>query len=307
MSNPQKYLFLLNPIAGGVDKEELIHLIENLSWNTLPQILWTEPDTGGYLKAMLISSPCDVLVAVGGDGTVRLAAEAVVGTDIRLGIIPMGSGNGLAKDLGLPQDPEEAITHLLESAPQPVDVITINGYRMYHIGDTGLNAQIVEDYAQGTFRTIGAYALQLFKYYFTFSPQQATIEIDGITVFDGEAVLVALCNGQRYGSDLILNPNGDVSDGKFEVVVMRPFNKALGPSLFLDLLQGDLDTEYFHTWSATNCHITTDEAWPWQIDGEFIGHSNTLEARIDVGIIQVLKYNSYHGIDSKTVSLALYR
>jgi diacylglycerol kinase (ATP) len=288
MATRQKYLFVINPVAGGEDKAALIELIEAKEWATKPSILWTEPDTDLYLKAIIAGNGYDAVVAVGGDGTVRLAAEALVNTKLPLGIIGYGSGNGLAKDLGLPLDIQAALKTIIEGTPKAIDAIRINGKLCFHIGDTGLNALVVQLYGESTFRTLASYGWQLLRCYFSFEPAAVKLSIDGKLVFEGEAVAVALCNGNRYGSDLIINPDGDPADGYFEVIVAKPFSKAIGPSLFIELLQGKVNPAYFENYSAQTCTLTIKKPWPIQIDGEFLETIGYLEGRIEPGILQVL-------------------
>jgi diacylglycerol kinase family enzyme len=289
MTERQKYLFVINPVAGGSNKSEITDLIEEVLWGKKPHIWWTEVGNEKEFRRYVNPKEYDALVAIGGDGTVKMVAEALVGTEVPLGIVPMGSGNGLAKDLGLSLIPEEALLQIVQGKPIPLDAVKINGQLSFHIGDTGLNALIVEKYAEGNFRTLGAYALQLLKFYFSHGPTLVRVHINGALVYAGEALMVAFCNGRQYGSNLIINPLGDVSDGVFEVVVLKPFSKTVGPSLYLELMNGEIDPEYFLHFPAISCNVELETDWPFQVDGEYIAKTREYNAEMIPGIIHILK------------------
>jgi diacylglycerol kinase family enzyme len=290
MLDRQKYLFIVNPVAGGEDKSELLEAIAHKNWHKSPTFFETTPTTKWLEIEQIISKEkFDVVVAIGGDGTVRLVAEALQHQNIPMGIIPMGSGNGLAKDLGISLMPLDALEVVLHGKPCPLDALSVNGHFCVHIGDAGLNASIVQDYALGNFRTMGAYAWHLLRYYFSFEPNNITLKMSGLISYEGEALLVAFCNGKQYGSDLIINPKGILNDGEFEVIVLKPFFKAVGPALFLELMNGELDPEYFLTFKGKSCEISMTQPWPWQLDGEFMGQSTSLNVTVLNNRVHYLK------------------
>ena len=289
MTNRQKYLFLINPVAGGRDKHGLIDLIEDMPWAAPPHILWLNPETDARLLHDLICADAyDAVVAAGGDGTVHLVARALIGTDLPLGILPMGSGNGLAKDLGLPLAEAEALQTLFYGTAKPLDGLWVNQKPCFHISDLGLNARVIKDYASGSFRTLKAYAWHLLRFYFSAGPNQVRLSVDGVPVYDGAAYLVALCNGMRYGSDLIINPRGKPDDGLAEVVILKYFPKSAGPDILLDLMTGNLDPDYFACFTGKQFSIELQQPWPWQVDGEYGGEVSVCEASVWPGLIQVL-------------------
>lgn len=289
MTARQKYLFVLNPIAGDADKSDLVDLIEEKFGDRLPEILWTEPDTESYLADIIHAGQYDAVVAAGGDGTVHMVAEALRGTEIPLGILPMGSGNGLAKDLGLPLRPEDALYTVLAGEPATIDGIELNGSRYYHIADAGLNAHVIRDYALGSFRTVRAYAWHLLKFYFSAGASPIEVTVDGSIAFQGAALMISFCNGRRYGSDIIINPQGKLDDGLIEIVVLRDFPKSAGPGLLLELMDGELDPEYLSVFQGKEIHVKTEHAWPWQIDGEFLGYDTEFQARMVPQVLRVIR------------------
>ncbi len=289
MTSRQKYLFLINPVAGGRDKHGLIDLIEELPWAVRPHILWLEQEMHAQeLHNLICTDKYDAVVAAGGDGTVHLVARALIGTGVPLGILPMGSGNGLAKDLGLPLAEADAIQTLFFGTPKPLDGIWVNQKPCFHLSDMGLNARVIRDYASGSYRTLKAYAWHLLRFYFSAGPNQLKLTIDGEQVYDGDAYLVAVCNGMRYGSDLFINPRGKPDDGLAEVVVLKYFPKSAGPDILLDLMTGNLDPDYFECFTGKQILLELKHPWPWQVDGEYGGESTTCEAQIQPGLIQVL-------------------
>lgn len=289
MTSRQKYLFLINPIAGDRDKHGLIDLIEDLPWAVRPHILWLEQEMhAAELHNLICADKYNAVVAAGGDGTVHLVARALIGTGVPLGILPMGSGNGLAKDLGLPLEEADAIQTVFYGTPKPLDGIWVNRKPCFHISDLGLNARVIKEYSTGSFRTLKAYAWHLLRFYFSAGPNQLVLTLDGKQAYAGDAYLVAVCNGMRYGSDLFINPQGKPDDGRAEVVVLKNFPKSAGPDILLDLMTGNLDLDYFECFSGKEILLELEKPWPWQVDGEYSGEATVCEAQIQPGLIQVL-------------------
>lgn len=285
----QRYLFVINPASGAEDKQPLLDALEQAGPADYYSIYWSEPGDEALLKTWIDSGAYAVAVAAGGDGTVAAVAHACIGTHVSLAILPMGSGNGLAKDLRIGGDWLYALEHLREWPAQPTDAIAINGSRCFHLADAGLNAQVIQQYQAENLRTTKAYAWQLIKAYLAAEPWQGTLYTDGIEALSGSLYLVALCNGRSYGSDVIINPHGRPDDGRMEVVVLREFPKTAGLGLLFDLLAGDTSSPYFATFSCHTARLEAKGPVALQIDGEAIEATNRLEAWVLPGALQVIR------------------
>jgi len=281
-------ILIVNPIAGNVDKSEMITATENFAKSKgFDCILYEttgKKDCATLRKLYKEYLPERIIVA-GGDGTVKMVAEAVEDYDVILGILPAGSANGLAVDLNLPSSIEENLEIAFNDNCIAMDMICINGIKSLHLSDLGLNAQLVKNYENSSTRGMLGYALQAIT---TLSekevPFKATISANGQTKTT-MAQMVVIANSQKYGTGVTINPNGIMNDGKFEIVILRNldllvFGKIVTGNIPLD----SDDVEIISTDCAT---ITTNVPISFQIDGEYIGRKRKLNISILPGQMKV--------------------
>jgi|GEM_PF-5267218 len=287
MNELQKYLFITNPVAGGQNKEDIMTYVASYPNLNSPEILYTQPNT--KLNWDKLDSKPTILVAVGGDGTVAEAAELARQGNVPLGIIPMGSGNGLAKDMGISLDPYQALRHIIQGKVTAFDSFYINERLALHMADVGLNAHIIEEYAQYPFRTLGSYAVHMLRCFLTHDAKPMRLFVDAALVWAGQAYMVAFCNGRSYGSNLILNPVGNLADGQIEAIVVPEFSKTLGPALYLELLNGELDPAYFISFAGSRFTLATEYPSQWQADGEFLGNESNFTIKVMPSSVLIIK------------------
>lgn len=164
-----------------------------------------------------------IVVAAGGDGTINLVASVILNQNIKLGIIPIGSANGLASELGIPNRIKDALQLILNGNPRPFDVIRINEQNIsLHLSDVGINARIIKEFEKEGKRGLKAY----FKHFVIelVKPQPAflcTIVANGRT-FTHRAYMTLIANCNKYGTGAVINPSGKWDDGEFELIVIRP-------------------------------------------------------------------------------------
>ena len=274
-------LMVVNPISGDVDKSVFIQ--EAKFYADDLNIRFILYETTGKNDEEQIRSLCDlhqperVLVA-GGDGTIKMVAEALEECDIIIGILPAGSANGLSVDLDLPSDLMDNIKIAFHNAPMEMDMIRINGKKSMHLSDLGLNAELVKNYESGTTRGKLGYALQ------TFSTLSGMKEPFSAKIFANDeqvnvtARIIIIANSQKYGTGVNVNPNGKMDDGKFEIVII----KNLDLFVFGQIISGNmpLDSEDVLIISTDKATIKTEIPIPFQIDGEYIGEEKVLEIDI---------------------------
>lgn len=282
MSQQKKYLFVINPISGGIDKTALIEttkeFAEKEGVELIPVETTGENDEKNIKEFYNKYKPERILVA-GGDGTIKLAAEALENQDVILGILPAGSANGLSVDLGLPDDIEENLKIAFYGDYIEMDMVSINGKRSLHLSDIGINAELIKKYEEGSIRGKLGYALQAFN---TLSSLQdifrVKVKADG-HVIETDARMVVIANTQKYGTGVTINPIGIMDDGKFEIVIL----KNLDISIISKILAGNIiitTGEDVDIISAEEAEITTNVPVCFQIDGEYYGEVQKIEARI---------------------------
>ncbi|HEX8427485.1 diacylglycerol/lipid kinase family protein [Hymenobacter sp.] len=286
-------LFVLNPISGDLDKAELEQTITNYCTERGRQATFyhtTGTDDLTKLRRYLDLHSFDAVFAAGGDGTVSLVAEALLERGIPLGILPLGSGNGLSKDLQIPQDTGEALHLIWRHQLRVIDTLLIGGHFSAHLADLGFNALVVERFDQGETRGPGAYVRIATQEFLGYEPATYHIETDQET-WDGAAFMVTIANANTFGSNVVINPDSDLDDGQFEICVIEPFPNAAAPGILYDLYTSGFDTSiYTRRLCCRRASIEVPEVQEVlvQIDGEPKTLPNPVEVEINHHSLQVL-------------------
>ena len=275
-------LMVVNPISGDMDKADFTETAKLFAEKEGMDFFVYE--TTGKNDEEAIRQQCEkynphrVLIA-GGDGTIKIVADALHDFDVVMGILPAGSANGLSVDLNLPSSLEENLTIAFNNNFMEMDMVCINEVKSLHLSDLGLNAQLVKNYEESSTRGMMGYALQAIT---TLSEQEepftATITTNNRTI-ETVARMIVIANSQKYGTGVTINPNGKMNDGKFEIVILKNldllvFGKIITGNMPLDSAN---DVEIISTDKAT---ITTNFPVSFQIDGEYIGKESMLDIHI---------------------------
>lgn len=280
MKNAKKFLFVVNPISGDLDKTEILSAVSEYAQNQGVEVVKYETtgknDKQSILELYELHLPQRILVA-GGDGTIKLVAEAVEEHDVILGILPAGSANGLSVDLNLPGTLEENLEIAFHNEALALDMVCINGERSLHLSDIGLNAALIKNYENSSVRGKIGYALQSIATLQENDAFEAIVVANGKTV-QTEARMIVIANSQRYGTGVTINPLGKMDDGKFEIVIL----KTLDLVLFGKIVTGNmpLDTGEIEIISADKATVSTKVPVHFQIDGEYFGEETKLDVYI---------------------------
>lgn len=246
-------LFVINPIAGrgkqyNIDRYIMAH-IDRQKFNS--ELIYTKyPKHAAELGKAGILDSMDAVVAVGGDGSVNEVARNLAGGSRRLGIIPMGSGNGLARHLKLPLDAVKAIKRINAYEHRIIDTATINGQLFLNVAGVGFDAEISNRFAVFGKRGFLSYFRLSVNTFRTYHPAFYRLEVDG-KVYEKEAFLIAIANGSQYGNNASIAPLARLDDGKLDVCLVKPlsyrtmhrfsyhlFNKSLHLTNFCEFYQG---------------------------------------------------------------------
>lgn len=264
-------LFVINPIAGDIEKEDLEEGIVTICEEhdiTYDIYRTTGEKDKETIKAKMAENAYDAVFAAGGDGTVSIVASLLIGSATPLGIIPLGSGNGLSKDLDIPQDTEESLELIHRNIIRNIDTITLNGHPSIHLSDLGFNALVVKGFCEGGTRGPGSYARVALQEYLGYESKTYRIETD-IETFEGKAFMVTIANANAFGSNANINPNGVLNDGRFEICLIEPFPKAAGIAILYKLYTDSIDTSvYTRRLSCKTATIYNLEHEVMHIDGE---------------------------------------
>ena len=284
-----KLFFVINPVSGGKEKtnwEEKIRTYFKQSPHEMEFFLLTGKDDTSSVQHYIDTIKPDRVVGVGGDGTIKMLAQMLYHTPLPLGIIPAGSANGMAKELGIPADVETALDIVVNREASPIDVIKIDDKEIcIHLSDLGLNAMLVKQFEKSKSRGMWGYGKAVFRMLWEKQKMYVTIQTDAQTE-KRKAYMVAIANASKYGTGATINPDGKVDDGVFEIVVIRKLNLVeLGKSLFSESSFHPDRIEIFKAKSAT---LSTLNKTYFQVDGEYRGKVKEVKAEIQTGCLQVL-------------------
>ncbi|PWB23409.1 diacylglycerol/lipid kinase family protein [Flavobacterium sp. HTF] len=274
-------IFVVNPISGDLDKTDLIDAVNEFSITNNFHLTVYETTGKQDIKALQLlyeEHKPDRIVVAGGDGTIKMVAEAMEQHDVIIGVLPAGSANGLSVDLNLPNTIEENLKIAFLNHYIEMDMICINGKKSIHLSDIGLNADLVKNYEESNLRGFWGYALQAYTTLVDYNePFVATITTNKETSIH-PARMIVIANSQKYGTGVTINPNGVVNDGKFELVIL----KSLDLLLLGKIITGNMpiDSDDIVIISTDKATITTDYPVNFQIDGEYCGAQTSLEIHI---------------------------
>lgn len=239
----KKIIFVVNPISGTQSKELILSLLETrmnktkYTWN----VAYTE--RAGHaveIAAKAATEGVDVVVAIGGDGTINEIARSLVHTDTALGIIPCGSGNGLARHLHIPMDPKKALDILDEGRTDIIDYGKINESKFFCTCGVGFDAFVSLKFAHAGKRGLLTYLEQTLQESLKYQPETYELETEnGITNY--KAFLIACGNASQYGNNAYIAPQATLTDGLLDVTILEPFTVLDVPSLAFQLFNKTID------------------------------------------------------------------
>ena len=224
-SMSRKILFIVNPNAGKRISDRIIEIIrKEFPQNIYYQVVvWKDKDHFEEIAGLLKTQDYTDAVAVGGDGTVNYVARTILGTGINLGIVPIGSGNGLARSLGLSMSIEVVIRQIAEGRTVTIDNGVVNGIPFFCTSGIGFDAHIGNLFASLTKRGLQGYVKITLREIFRYRAKYYTLQFNGKTI-QRKAFLITVANAGQYGNDFYIAPQANLEDGQFHVVILRPFS-----------------------------------------------------------------------------------
>jgi diacylglycerol kinase (ATP) len=286
-----KVLFVINPHSGRKEQDDLENLIkEEVKKLQLDHQIYHmgSGDQEKKIRKEIASFNPEVVACAGGDGTVSLMAKILAETEITLLIIPNGSANGMAKELGIGNRIDFAIGLLGEGIRRKIDLLIINGHTCIHLSDVGLNARIVKRFEQDASRGISTYAKHLMSEVFLIKQYRFFITYDNKEI-KRKAVSLTFANASKYGTGAVINPAGKLDDGDFEIVIVKPFPRIKLLSIAWKMFRGTLQTsEYVEVIRCRKATIISSKKTTLQVDGEVIGKVNEINISLLPKAISVL-------------------
>ncbi|MET0392395.1 MAG: diacylglycerol kinase family protein [Chitinophagaceae bacterium] len=282
-------IYIINPISGTRTKQDLRQLIEReTAGRDIPFQVFPSVASGDYsfLHPVISEQKVTDIVVAGGDGTVSQVAGSLMDQDINFGIIPCGSGNGLAYAARIPKQPARALDIVFNGKASEIDGFYINGQFACMLSGLGFDAKIAHEFAQQPKRGLTTYAALVGKKFFSADPYRFLIESNGLS-FSTEAFFISIANSNQFGNNFTIAPKALLADGLLDIVIAKKTTKPLllfnlVKQIFagrLDKVESSLNNPiiYFQT-SALVIH-NSDQA-PLHIDGDPAETVDKLDIRV---------------------------
>lgn len=217
--------FIVNPHAGHGSKDELPSLISRVlserdfSWEV---VFTAKPGHASQLAREAVEAGTTLIVAVGGDGTINEVARCLIGTDATLGIIPAGSGNGLARHLRIPINPQRALQLLVNGHASRIDTGLINNKEVFvSLAGVGFDALVAKHFANDPDRGFLGYFRIVAQRYPSYKPKKYRLTIDGTQTIETEALFITMANSNQFGYNTTIAPEAKLNDGLMDVCIVR--------------------------------------------------------------------------------------
>lgn len=284
----KRITFIVNPISGGKDKHKVLAAIgRHLDLSSFSfEVLQTQ--RAGDATEMARASLSDFVVAVGGDGTVSEVAKGLLGSDKALGIIPCGSGDGLALHLGISRDPARAVKVLNGACTARIDAGQMDGRPFFCTAGLGLDAAVSLDFARSERRGLNTYITTAWEDWRHRCPETYVVETDTET-WAGKALFVTVGNANQWGNEARIAPKASLCDGMLDVTVVQPFTTLEIPDLAARLMTGKADTSrHVRTFRSTRVHLHREHAGPAHYDGDPFEAGTDVDLGILPGALRVV-------------------
>jgi YegS/Rv2252/BmrU family lipid kinase len=275
-------LLIINPISGTSNKNGLADkIVEKLSANGIHIDIANTTCRGDATRISheAIAAGYDAILACGGDGTVNETARALVGSGVTMGIIPAGSGNGLARHISLPIDPMLSLNTIIDGHTSECDYGTVNNIPFFCTFGVGFDAAVSDRFAASGQRGKISYIKSAFEEFINFKCARYTLKSDGKVITD-DAFLVACCNASQYGNNAYIAPHASITDGMLDVIVIRKASILQRAMLGIDLMTGTIDqNKLIETMRVKSVVIERTSPGSAHIDGEPFALGETLDVK----------------------------
>jgi diacylglycerol kinase (ATP) len=285
---------ILNPRAGVAARAAHAALERGRpAWQDYAVSLTCAPGHATELARRAVAEGADAVLAVGGDGTVNEVARALLGTRVSLGIVPVGSGNGLARALGIPRQPALALLALETARSRAIDVGFLNGRPFLNVAGAGFDAAVGHAFhergRQGGRRGLFGYVQLSLRELGAYRAPRVVIELEGGARHELRPFVLTFANGPQFGSGAVINPGAALDDGLLEIVLYEDGSRlaalAAAPLLFLGGLQR---LTRYRRLTAARATVTAATPLPLHVDGDPMPSAERLLVELQPRALRIL-------------------
>lgn len=287
----KKIKFIINPISGGKSKAGFPKLAaKHLNHSIFePEYLFTEARGHAFeLATRAVQNSTDIIVAVGGDGTINEVASAIEGTPKTMGIVPSGSGNGLARMLGISLNNARAISQLNYLNTGQIDTATFNEHKFFNLAGIGFDAHISNRFAKDKTRGLQGYVRTTFTEISQYEAQPYTLFIDG-KIFKRHAFMISIANSSQFGNNAHVSPDASLQDGLLDVCIIKPFPLYHFPVMGYHMFSKTAHrSKYVEIIKGKDIRISRQTSGAVHIDGEPLQMGKELVIQVKPASLHVL-------------------
>lgn len=285
-NQPKKRIrFIVNPIAGHSGKESFPAIAERIlnKVHFDHEVCFTDaPGHASQLAKEAVAAGFDIVVAVGGDGTINEVARCLIQTNTTLGIVPSGSGNGLARHLNIPIDFEGALEIINKGHQVKIDTVNISGEVFVSIAGAGFDALVAKHFAKDPNRGFFTYFKIVAARYPQYKPKHYTLILDDKKTIETEALFISLANSNQFGYNTTIAPDASLNDGLIDVcIVQKPFIFEMPIIINLLFLKMIHKSKYVTIHKASKVELRRDKNRVINLDGEPVKLKKNLIATVN--------------------------
>ena len=289
-----KIRIIVNPVSGSGSRKKALRMIDaHLDTDKFDfEIVKTQHHRHAIeLTQQAIKDGCKAVVIAGGDGSINEVGATLAGTDVALGIIPAGSGNGLSRSLGISLNPKKAVENINNFNFRTIDTGLANGKAFMNMAGVGFDAAVADAFHKQKMRGFFKYFMLGLKLLLNYKLQTYSIVADG-REFERKAHLISLANSAQYGNDALVAPKALVDDGMLDAVVVNPFPFHQYFLLFYRLFRGTLDqSPYIKTFKFKEMIVTQERDDVSHLDGDPFDLGQVVEIKINPASLKVIVPN----------------
>jgi YegS/Rv2252/BmrU family lipid kinase len=287
----QKIVFIMNPISGTLNKSGIPDIIDSTLDKTRFDYEIRLTEHAGHASQIATDAKnngIDIVVAIGGDGTVNEVARSIVHSHTALGIIPCGSGNGLARHLMLPMNIKKSIEVINMCEIHDLDYGVINGYPFFCTCGMGFDAFVSMRFAEAGKRGPITYVENVLREGLKYKPETYEIE-DETGTKRYEAFLISCANASQYGNNAYIAPQASMSDGLMDIIIMEPFDMLEAPQISIDMFNKTLNkNSKIKTFRCKKLHIHRSKPGVIHYDGDPVMTNEDIDVSIEEKGIKII-------------------
>jgi diacylglycerol kinase (ATP) len=287
----RRICFIYNPVSGVRRLNRFEDLIRhNLDLDKFEYSIreTKSPKDATRLASAAIHDKFDIVVAAGGDGTINEVIQGIGNADVILGIIPGGSGNGLARHLEIPLEQEKALQLINKLQTKTIDVATINGYPFASIAGLGFDARVANKYRKVKKRGFYGYFRVVTQEFFSYREREYTMTFNDQKIIR-KALLLSIANSNQFGYNTVIAPSAKADDGLLDIVIVKKFPLGELPRMIGLLFTGKIDqSSYIESYKTKEIFVVRKRGKRVNIDGEAIKMGKEIFIRIQPAAIKVI-------------------